>query len=92
MRDTLSFLLYDWLDVEALTRCPRHADHSRETFEAVLDTSERIARERARRESARCAKRLGRPSRGGCHRGDAAREIPAGGDPVIAMTHGPDAR
>ena len=46
MRDTLSFLLYDWLDVEALTRCPRHADHSRETFEAVLDTSERIAREK----------------------------------------------
>ena len=42
-RRDLEFLLYDWLDVPALARAPRHADHSRETFDAVLDTCERIA-------------------------------------------------
>eukprot|EP01035_Chromulina_nebulosa_P033945 gene33946-biopygen22031 len=36
-------MLYEWLDVEALTKAPRFADHSRETFDAVLDTFERIA-------------------------------------------------
>jgi alkylation response protein AidB-like acyl-CoA dehydrogenase len=46
MRDTLEFLLYDWLHAESLTRRPRFEDHSRATFDAVLDTSERIARER----------------------------------------------
>ncbi|BEU67198.1 hypothetical protein MAFF301069_17530 [Ralstonia pseudosolanacearum] len=42
-RRDLSFVLYEWLDVEALTRFPRYADHSRETFDAALDTCERIA-------------------------------------------------
>jgi len=46
MQRTLSFLLYDWLDVLGLTARERFAEHSRETFNAVLDTSERIARER----------------------------------------------
>ncbi|HWP19816.1 MAG TPA: acyl-CoA dehydrogenase [Burkholderiaceae bacterium] len=46
MRATLDFLLNDWLDVEALARRPRFADHSRETFASVLDTCERIAREK----------------------------------------------
>ncbi|MFN3629696.1 MAG: acyl-CoA dehydrogenase [Casimicrobiaceae bacterium] len=46
MRDTLDFLLYDWLGVAALTARPRYADHSRETFAAVLDTAERIAADR----------------------------------------------
>ncbi len=46
MRDTLDFLLYDWLHVEALVARPRFADHSRETFDSVLDTCERIAREK----------------------------------------------
>jgi len=45
-RQTLDFLLYQWLDVEALSTRPRYADHSRETFDAVLDTCERIAREK----------------------------------------------
>ncbi|WP_322033891.1 acyl-CoA dehydrogenase [Paraburkholderia sp. J76] len=44
-RRDLSFLLYEWLDVEALTRISRYADHSRETFEAALDTCEQIATE-----------------------------------------------
>ncbi len=46
MRDTLDFLLYDWLQVQSLQDRPRFADHSRETFDAVLDTCERIAREK----------------------------------------------
>jgi butyryl-CoA dehydrogenase len=46
MRETVDFLLHDWLAVEALTARPRFADHSRETFAQVLDTCERIAREK----------------------------------------------
>lgn len=46
LRDTLEFLLYDWLDAPALTTRPRFAEHSRDTFDAVLDTCERIAREK----------------------------------------------
>jgi alkylation response protein AidB-like acyl-CoA dehydrogenase len=45
-RRDLEFMLYDWLDVVGLTRAERYADHSRETFDAVLDTSERLANER----------------------------------------------
>ena len=46
MRETIDFLLYDWLRVDALLARPRFADHSRETFAQVLDTCERIAREK----------------------------------------------
>jgi len=46
MRRTLDFLLLDWLGVEALPQRPRFADHSVETFASVLDTCERIAREK----------------------------------------------
>ncbi|MEO7245638.1 MAG: acyl-CoA dehydrogenase family protein, partial [Rubrivivax sp.] len=46
MRSTLDFLLNQWLHVDELCVRERFADHSRETFEAVLDTCERIARER----------------------------------------------
>jgi butyryl-CoA dehydrogenase len=42
-RRDLDFLLYDWLRVEQLLDRPRFAEHSRETFDAVLDLSERIA-------------------------------------------------
>jgi alkylation response protein AidB-like acyl-CoA dehydrogenase len=44
-RRDLEFLLYEWLDVPALAAAGRYADHSRETFDAVLDTSERLANE-----------------------------------------------
>ena len=44
-RRDLEFLLYEWLDVEALSSRPRFADHSRETFDGALDTAERIATE-----------------------------------------------
>ena len=46
MRNTLDFLLYDWLKVQDLSGRERFADHSRETFDAVLDTCEKIAREK----------------------------------------------
>src|SRR5262245_17813723 len=46
MRDTVDFLLHDWLRVESLLDRVRFADHSRETFASVLDTCERIAREK----------------------------------------------
>jgi alkylation response protein AidB-like acyl-CoA dehydrogenase len=46
LRTTLDFLLHDWLDTTGLTSRERFADHNRETFDAVLDTCERIAREK----------------------------------------------
>jgi butyryl-CoA dehydrogenase len=46
LRPTLDFLLNDWLHTTELTQRPRFADHSRETFDAVLETCERIAREK----------------------------------------------
>jgi butyryl-CoA dehydrogenase len=45
-RDTLAFLLYDWLKVDQLAERERFADHSRETFDSVLDTCERVARDK----------------------------------------------
>ena len=46
MRATLDFLLHDWLRVESLLDRPRFAEHSRETVAQVLDTCERIARDK----------------------------------------------
>lgn len=46
LRPTIDFLLYDWLQAQGLNGRERFADHSRETFDAVLDTCERIAREK----------------------------------------------
>ena len=46
LRPTIDFLLYQWLGAESLNQRPRFADHSRETFDAVFDTCERIAREK----------------------------------------------
>ena len=46
MRAKLDFLLHEWLHVESLTERPRFVEHSRETFAAVLDMSERIARDK----------------------------------------------
>ncbi|MCJ7452762.1 MAG: acyl-CoA dehydrogenase [Steroidobacteraceae bacterium] len=44
-RRDLDFLLHEWLGVESLSKRPRYADHSRETFDAALETAERIATE-----------------------------------------------
>jgi alkylation response protein AidB-like acyl-CoA dehydrogenase len=46
LRSTVDFLLNDWLGVDTLCQRPRFADHSRETFAAVLDTCERMAKEK----------------------------------------------
>ncbi|GEE02930.1 acyl-CoA dehydrogenase [Gordonia spumicola] len=42
-RRDLDFLLYEWLDVESLTSRERFAEHSRETFDAVLDLTADLA-------------------------------------------------
>jgi alkylation response protein AidB-like acyl-CoA dehydrogenase len=42
-RRDLTFVLYELLEVERLTQRARFADHSRETFDAALDTAHRIA-------------------------------------------------
>jgi alkylation response protein AidB-like acyl-CoA dehydrogenase len=44
-RRDLEFLLFEWLDAEALTTRPRYSEHDRDTFDAVLDLSEQIATE-----------------------------------------------
>jgi alkylation response protein AidB-like acyl-CoA dehydrogenase len=46
LRSTVDFLLYDWLNTESLSQRERFSDHSRDTFDAVLDTCERIARDK----------------------------------------------
>ncbi|WP_435742125.1 acyl-CoA dehydrogenase [Nocardioides sp. SYSU DS0663] len=42
-RADLDFLLHEWLGVEELLGRPRYAEHSRETFDAVLDLAETVA-------------------------------------------------
>jgi alkylation response protein AidB-like acyl-CoA dehydrogenase len=44
-RRDLAFVLYELLNVEALTSRPRFSDHSRDTFDAALDTAQQIAEE-----------------------------------------------
>ncbi len=46
MRATLDFLLHDWIGVASLLARERFADHSGQTFASVLDTCERMAREK----------------------------------------------
>jgi butyryl-CoA dehydrogenase len=45
-RATLDFLLYEWQQAHTLGERARFSDHTRETFDAVLDTCEKIAREK----------------------------------------------
>jgi alkylation response protein AidB-like acyl-CoA dehydrogenase len=45
-RRDIEFVLYELLDAEALTRRPRFAEHSRETFDAALETAATIAEEK----------------------------------------------
>ncbi len=42
-RRDLDFLLYEWLDVTTLTSREQYKEHSRETFDAVLDLAETVA-------------------------------------------------
>ena len=46
MRATVDFLLQDWLHVSTLCERPRFAEHSPDTFGQVLDTCEKIARDK----------------------------------------------
>jgi alkylation response protein AidB-like acyl-CoA dehydrogenase len=39
----IDFLLYEWLDVEALCNRPRYREHSTESFDSVLDLAAEIA-------------------------------------------------
>lgn len=41
----LDFCLYDWLDVEALSRFDRFAEHNRETFEGLTGLARELAEE-----------------------------------------------
>ena len=45
-RRDLDFILYELLDVESLTKRPRFAEHSHETFASALDTAAKIAEEK----------------------------------------------
>src|SRR5471030_1961108 len=42
-RRDIEFMLYEWLDVEALNLRPRFQDHNRESFDAAIATAEQIA-------------------------------------------------
>src|SRR5215218_3989134 len=42
-RRDLDFLLFEWLQIDELTKRERFAEHSRETFDAVLDLCEQLA-------------------------------------------------
>ncbi|MEW5810407.1 MAG: acyl-CoA dehydrogenase [Actinomycetota bacterium] len=42
-RRDVDFLLFEWLQVDSLTKLPRFAEHSHETMSAVLDLSEALA-------------------------------------------------
>ena len=42
-RRDIDFLLFEWLCVDELTKHERFAEHSRETFEALLDLCEQLA-------------------------------------------------
>jgi alkylation response protein AidB-like acyl-CoA dehydrogenase len=42
-RRDLDFVLYEWLRVDELTKRERFAEHSRETFDGVLDLCEQLA-------------------------------------------------
>ncbi|GAA3518213.1 acyl-CoA dehydrogenase [Nocardioides daeguensis] len=44
-RRDLAFLLHEWLEVTALCSRERYAEHSRDTFDAVLDLSAELAAE-----------------------------------------------
>jgi alkylation response protein AidB-like acyl-CoA dehydrogenase len=44
-RRDIEFLLYEWLHVERLTERERFSEHSRETFDAAIDSAEKIATE-----------------------------------------------
>lgn len=45
-RRNLDFILYEMLDAESLTAHPYYGEHSRQTFDAIIDVAAQIAKER----------------------------------------------
>ena len=45
-RRDLEFVLYELLRIDEITKRPRYADHTRETFDAAIDVAAKIAAER----------------------------------------------
>jgi len=45
-RKELDFLLYEWLHIESILDKPLFAEHSREIFDSILDTAQKIAEEK----------------------------------------------
>ncbi len=52
-RRDLAFLLYDVLDAQSLTAFPRYREHSRESFDAILDLAEKLAEDHFQTHAAR---------------------------------------
>jgi alkylation response protein AidB-like acyl-CoA dehydrogenase len=44
-RRDIDFLLYEFLDTEALVETPRYGEHARSTFDSIIDTAFRVATE-----------------------------------------------
>lgn len=45
-RRDLAFLLYEVMNTDALTKRPRFSEHSKDTFDAVIETADKMAREK----------------------------------------------
>lgn len=48
MRETLNLLIHKWLECSSLCTNERYSEHSRETFDAILEMAEQIAEEKFR--------------------------------------------
>lgn len=48
MRETLNLLMHKWLECSSLCTNERYSEHSRETFDAILEMAEQIAEEKFR--------------------------------------------
>ncbi|HBM49640.1 MAG TPA: hypothetical protein DD385_05775, partial [Marinobacter sp.] len=45
-RRDLAFQLYEVMDTEALTQRERFSEHSKDTFDAVIETADKMAKEK----------------------------------------------
>lgn len=45
MRKIIDFLIYDWLEIEQIFGRPRFADHSRDSWLAVVEQRNRVCQE-----------------------------------------------
>lgn len=56
-RRDIDFMLYELLECETLTKLPRYEEHSKDTFDAILDVAGEIAREHFYPHAAACDSR-----------------------------------